>query len=154
MKLATLAASTAIVFALSGAAQAKTILADDMSAILDIARGYGAADLTTQGNGDPQITGKIDGITYQIYFLNCTDHVACDDLNFYLGFLDIKPSLDTINAWNFNKRFSRAYLDQDQDASIEMDIDMAHGVEANFLNAQFDIWRDVVSQFAAHIGYQ
>jgi len=153
MKFTTPVAGSLIALALAGAPQAKTIQANDTDAILNIARGYGAAELVAQGNGDPQITGKIEGITYQVYFLNCTDHTQCQDLNFYLGFLDIKPSLETINAWNFTKRFSRAYLDQDQDASIEMDLDLANGVDAKMLDAQFDIWRQVIAQFATHIGY-
>ena len=111
MKFTTLVAGSLIALALAGAPQAKTIQANDTDAILNIARGYGAAELVAQGNGDPQITGKIEGITYQVYFLNCTDHTQCQDLNFYLGF------------------------------------------DAKVLDAQFDIWRQVIAQFATHIGY-
>ena len=154
MKLKSMFAGVATTFALALSAQAQTLITGaDTAEILNAARGYGAASLTTQSNGDPQITGKIEGVTYQVYFRNCTDGTDCEDLNFYLGFLDIKPSLEDINEWNFNKRFSRAYLDQDQDACVEMDLDLVKGVTAEYLDSQFGLWAMIVGQFADHVGY-
>ena len=127
--------------------------AADVETILNAARGYGSATLTEQSNGDPQITGKMDGITYQVYFQNCTNNENCEDINFYLGFLDIKPSLDKINEWNASMRFSRAYLDQDEDACVEMDLDLVNGVTAEYLDSTFGLWGLVMSQFAEHVGY-
>ena len=155
MKLNTLFVAGAVSLAFTLSAQAQTVITGaDTDEILNAARGYGAANLTTQSNGDPQITGKIEGITYQIYFRNCTDGKDCEDLNFYLGFLDIKPTLEVINDWNFNKRFSRAYLDGDKDACVEMDLDLVKGVSAEYLDSQFGLWAMVVGQFAEHVGYK
>lgn len=155
MKLGTLVAGATLALALIAPAQAQTLISGaDTAEILNAARGYGSATLTTQSNGDPQITGKIDGITYQVYFRNCTDGTDCEDLNFYLGFLDIKPGLEKVNEWNFNKRFSRAYLDQDEDACVEMDLDLVQGVTAEYLDAQFSLWNMVVTQYAEHVGYE
>ena len=154
MKLSSMIAGGAIALALTGTPMAQTLLTGaDSDEILNAARGYGAATLTTQSNGDPQISGKIEGISYQIYFRNCTNNADCEDLNFYLGFLDLKPTLEAINDWNFNKRFSRAYLDQDEDACVEMDLDLVKGVTAEYLDAQFGLWAMVVGQFADHVGY-
>lgn len=155
MKLSSMLAGGALALAMTITASAQTLLTGaDTSEILNAARGYGSATLTTQSNGDPQITGKIEGITYQIYFRNCTNNADCEDLNFYLGFLDLKPTLEVINDWNFNKRFSRAYLDQDKDACIEMDLDLVKGVTADYLDSQFGLWAMVVGQFAEHVGYK
>lgn len=154
MKLNSIFAGGALALALTVSAHAQTLLTGaDTAEILNAARGYGAATLTTQSNGDPQITGKIDGITYQVYFRNCTDNSDCEDLNFYLGFLDLKPTLESINDWNFNKRFSRAYIDQDRDACVEMDLDLVKGVTAEYLDSQFGLWAMIVGQFAEHVGY-
>ena len=154
MRLASLIAGGAAIFALTLSAQAQTLITgNDTAEILNAARGYGSATLTTQSNGDPQITGKINGISYQVYFRNCTNGENCEDLNFYLGFLDIKPGLEVINDWNYNRRFSRAYLDQDQDACVEMDLDLVKGVTAEYLDSQFGLWAMVVGQFAEHVGY-
>ena len=155
MKLKTILATGALALALTASAQAQTLLTGaDVDEVLNAARGYGSATLTTQSNGDPQISGKMNGISYQVYFRNCTDNKTYEDLNFYLGFLDIKPTLEVINDWNFNKRFSRAYLDSDQDACVEMDLDLAVGVTAEYLDSTFGLWDLIVTQYAEHVGYK
>ena len=155
MKLITVLTGGALALALSVSSFAQaTITGADTEEVLNAARGYGSATLTKQINGDPQITGKIDGISYQVYFRNCTDNANCEDLNFYLGFLDLKPSLEVINDWNLNKRFSRAYLDPDKDACIEMDLDLVKGVSPEYLDSQFSLWNQILTQFAAHVGYK
>jgi hypothetical protein len=155
MKLKSILTGGALALALSlSAFSQSTITGTNTDKILNIARGYGSATLVTQSNGDPQINGKIDGISYQIYFRNCTDNASCEDLNFYLGFLDLKPSLDAINTWNASKRFSRAYLDSVNDACVEMDIDMVKGVSSEYLDSQFGVWNMILNQFAEHVGYR
>jgi hypothetical protein len=155
MKLTSMIAGGALALVFAVSANAQTLLTGaDTDEILNVAKGYGAATLTTQSNGDPQITGKIDGIAYQVYFSNCTDNANCEDLNFYAGFLDLKPTLEVINDWNFNKRFSRAYLDQDKDACIEMDLDLVKGVTNDYLDAQFGVWNLILTQFSEHVGYK
>lgn len=154
MKFVPMLAGATLALALSLSAQAQTLTGANTEDILAIAKNYGSASMTKQSNGDPQITGKIGGVSYQVYFRNCTDNKNCEDLNFYLGFLDIKPTLEEINDWNFNKRFSRAYLDQDKDACVEMDLDMVQGVSAEYVDSQFALWKMVVQQFADHVGYE
>ena len=86
-------------------AQAQGLL-DGSSAdeIANLARGYGSATLGTLLNGDPLVTGKIDGVLYNVYFQDCTASKNCKDLRFYAGFTDNKQPMETINAWNRDKR--------------------------------------------------
>ena len=144
----------ALGLAVSAQAQDDLLTGNNVDDILNIARGYGSATLDVQTNGDPKITGKMDGVTYQVYFRNCTDNANCEDLNFYAGFLDLKPSLEVINDWNYNKRFSRAYLDSDLDACIEMDLDLAYGVTTDYMDATFGLWSLVLGQYTEHVGYK
>lgn len=154
MSTKSLMLGAALALCASLAAQAQELItAADPSGILNIARGYGSATLAEQSNGDPKITGKVNGITYQVYFRNCTDNKNCEDLNFYLGFLDVKPSMDTINTWNAEKRFSRAYLDVDKDAVVEWDLDLQVGVTAEYMDKTFELWTLVIDAFAKHVGY-
>lgn len=135
----------------SGLAQAM-IDGSDPRAILEIARGYGSAALETLSNGDPNIIGRIDGIGYAVHFLNCSNGSDCSSLNFYTAFADVKPTPDQINAWNATKRYGRAYLDRDLDAAVEMDVTIEFGVTRANLDANFAIWRLVLTQYMAHIG--
>lgn len=143
--------------AVAGSAHAQdTRLLDgsDVDEILNIARGYGEAQLEENTNGDPKIRGKMDGITYAVYFMNCTANENCEDLNFYAGFLDLKPDMEVINTWNRDKRFGKAYLDTDDDAVVEMDVNLEHGVSRDNLDAAFAVWELVLDQYTEHVGYE
>jgi hypothetical protein len=139
----------------ASAAEAQTIVdGSNPDEIVNIARGYGSANLETQNSGDPKLTGRIDGVTYQVFFMNCTDNTNCEDLNFYAGFLDNKQTLDVINAWNRDKRFGKAYLDSDLDAVIEFDVNLEHGVTRENLDAAFGLWALILDQYTTYIGYK
>jgi hypothetical protein len=145
----------AMAMALGFPAQAQTIVdGGQADEILNLARGYGAASLETQTNGDPKISGRIDGVTYQVFFMNCTGGERCEDLNFYAGFLDNKQTLEAINSWNRDKRFGKAYLDADLDAVIEFDVNLEHGVTRENLDAAFSVWALVLSQYTSYIGHK
>ena len=120
--------------------------------ILNLMRGYGSATLGTQDNGDPKIAGKIEGQPYSMYFSNCTNNKDCEDIDLYAGYLGIKPSLDKLNAWNRDTRFGRAYLDNDGDAGIDMDINLVHGVSADNLDSTLSIWAQLVKKYTAYVG--
>jgi hypothetical protein len=138
--------------AFSAQAQA-TLDGSQVNEILNLARGYGSANLETQSNGDPKISGKVEGVTYQVFFMNCTSNTNCEDLNFYAGFRDNKPTLEVINAWNRDKRFGKAYLDSDLDAVIEFDLNLVHGVTRENLDAAFSLWTLILDQYTTYIGY-
>jgi len=145
----------AVVLASAVSAQAQTVVdGNAVDEILNVARGYGAATLEAQSSGDPQISGKIEGVTYQVFFMNCTENKDCEDLNFYAGFLDNKQTLEVINAWNRDKRFGKAYLDADLDAVIEFDLNLEHGVTRENLDAAFALWGLILDQYTTYIGYK
>lgn len=121
--------------------------------ILNLARGHGSATLETQANGDPQISGKMAGIAYRIYFMNCEGGSGCEDLILYSGFKDNQPGLESMQAWNVGNRFSKAFIDEDDDAAIEWDINLEHGVTRENFDANLGVWSQVLTGFAAHIGY-
>ena len=101
------------------------------------------------------LSGKIDGVTYHLFFRNCSDsNTDCEDLNFYAGFLDNKQTMEAINAWNRDKRFGKAYLDSDLDAVIEYDVNLEYGVARRNLDCRFRLWALILEQFADYIGFK
>ena len=122
--------------------------------ILNLMRGYGSATLGKQDDGTPKVYGKIEGQPYTIYFSSCDDktHTDCQDLDFYAGYLGVKPSLDKINSWNRDKRFARAYLDSDGDAAIDMDVNTEHGVTSDNMDSTLGLWVQLVKKFTAYVG--
>ena len=133
-------------------ASAQTVDGSAVDDILALAQQYGEATLATQAGGQPRIAGEAGGVPYQLFFLHC-DSGICEDINFYAGFAGIKPTMDSLNAWNRGNRFGRAYLDSDLDAVIEYDINLEHGVTRDNLNAAFGVWSLVLGEFADYIGY-
>jgi hypothetical protein len=142
----------ALVLAGGASAQAQTLIdGDSTDAILSIAQGFGTAELATSSSGDPKITGEISGVPYQLFFMNCTDHKSCEDINFYAYFAN-KPALELINDWNRDRRFGRAYVDSELDATVEYDINLEHGITEENMRADFGVWATIVDQFGTHIG--
>lgn len=139
-----------------GAATAQTLLdGTNIDEIANIARGYGSVSIETGNTGNPVLSGKIEGVSYYVFFRNCSDtHTDCEDINFYAGFLDNKQTLDAINAWNRDKRFGRAYLDGDLDAVIEYDVNLEYGISRQNLDSSFGVWSLVLRQFSDYIGFQ
>lgn len=125
----------------------------NIDGVLNTARQFGSAAISRQTNGDPLIAGNINNYRYTLRFLNCADRPACDDLNFHVGF-QIKPSPEVINAWNADKRFSRAYLDAEGDAILEMDVELKGGISPGNLSASFNTWRLSLAQFIQHIDFK
>lgn len=151
LKVSVLVSATALMLALPAFAQTMVTGADEAE-ILKAAKAIGTASMGEPASEGPVINGVVDGLTYQIYFRNCAGDSGCEDLNFYAGFLS-KPDLGTINTWNRDKRFSRAYLDAEGDAVIEMDLDLVQGVTPEYLASQFALWPQIIRQFTDHIGY-
>ena len=56
-------------------------------------------------------------------------------------------SLDKVNQWNKEKRFSRAYLDGDGDANVEWDIDLEGGVTVEAVREGIRTFQSVVQLF-------
>jgi hypothetical protein len=114
------------------------------------------ADIGKDQGGDPMIRSQFGGIKWTLFFYNCTNHKDCATVQFYAGyhFKDKSVPLDKINEWNRNKRFSRAYIDKENDPVIEMDVDLDDGgmSQALFMD-NLEFWQTLMGQFQEHIGF-
>jgi len=119
----------------------------DPQAIIDIARGYGSAELTTDNEGDPKITGRMEGISYRIYFYGCSNGRNCDSIQFTTGWVSDNVSLYDINEWNRVKRFGRVYLDHEDDPMVEMNVNLDKGVSRGNLDDTFGWWKTAITSF-------
>lgn len=133
-------------FASAPAAKAQDLVdGSNVSAIMELARGYGSASLSKQKNGNPLINGRINGIKYGIYFYSCKDGANCTAMQFYAGWKVGDAAEDAkmakLNEWNRTKRWGRAYLDRVGDIAVEYDINLAFGVTRANLDDSFDYWR-------------
>jgi len=148
-KLAGMVGAAMLVSNLSGALAQNRALVDasDETVITEFFRGFGTSRLGQDDVGDPQVTGRMDGIGYVVYFYGCDAGKNCKSIQIRAGWTDSSVTIDEVNAWNLEKRFSKAYLDADGDPVVEMSINMAGGLTAENFNDTIDWWRVMATTF-------
>jgi hypothetical protein len=123
------------------------------------------AKIDQDDTGDPRVTTKVDGFEWSIYFYDCASGVlaerGCASYQFYTGY--IVPAsfpLTTINKWNTEKRYAKAYSyvqrDHSNNARIELDVLLAGtGADpAKSFRANFVKMRNAAEGFRKAIGFQ
>ncbi|MEL6479346.1 MAG: YbjN domain-containing protein [Pseudomonadota bacterium] len=123
--------------------------ASDPQAITDIVARRGTGFWRRDGFRDPIITVETAGRTWRIEFYGCTEGRACTDLRL----LAIKPpgeepfEAETIAEWNAERRFGKAWLDEDEQAVLEMNLVMAGGVTRQNFDLAIDWWLVALKAF-------
>jgi Putative bacterial sensory transduction regulator len=123
------------------------------------------AEVSKDSEGAPQVRTKVDDYTWVIFFFGCDssgdlERRRCKSLQFYSSYLTDKPvSLETINQWNTDQRYARAYYRKQSDgkhsARIEVDaLFEGTGVDpAAAFRLYFDIMKRQARQFRKHIDF-
>lgn len=109
-------------------------------------KGY-RAQLTKDGAGDPMIESGLDGSNFRVVFYTC-EKGRCASIQFVWA-LDMPEgtTLEKINTWNRDKRFGRAYLDDEMDPFVEMDVDLERGGTTEAIANNLDTWASVLPAF-------
>jgi hypothetical protein len=74
-----------------------------------------------------------------------------ENIQAYAGFESDNTTCAKVNQWNADKRFSRAYLDDDDDPVIELDLDLEGGITQERLIDFITTVRHSVAGFKKHI---
>jgi len=135
------------------------ITGQNVDRIAEIARAYGPADRRTDNAEDgPWIRGEMDGVVYTITFLNCTNATDCTSVQFRAWWnSEGAHSMEDMNRWNRERRFSAAYLDSNDNATLEYDVNLAGGVTAVNFDDTMQWWQAVLREFRASVidpGYE
>jgi hypothetical protein len=157
MKLATFVASAAVATSLATAAFGQQLLASDPQTFMDFYfdNGY-PAQLTEDAVGDPLIEFRHNGETMAMFFYDCVENTDCLAIQFYSGYqLEESLPLERLNEWNSGeRRFTRAYLTEDNAARLEMDVATSlDGVSARDFGDLLELWLDRVVEFEEFIGW-
>jgi hypothetical protein len=155
MKRARLALATFACVAASLTAQAQTakedvilgVTPDEMKTIVqDI--GY-RAEVLTNDQGQQRIRTRIGGWNVTLNFYSCEDkQTACKSIGLRAFFEnEKKKGAAFANDWNRDKRFTKVYIDKDNDVNIEFDILFRNGVTRSNIKAYFDVYEDQLRDF-------
>ncbi|WP_339109088.1 YbjN domain-containing protein [Thioclava sp. GXIMD4216] len=109
----------------------------------------------TDDSGDPMLDSRINGTHFSVYFYGCRGNTNCRTIQFSTGYdLDQPMSATMINEWNRNNRFGRAYLDDEGDPFLEMDINLdGDGVNEKNFDVSLDLWKAVTRDFEHFIDW-
>lgn len=129
------------------------ITGQDVERIQQIASAYGPAEgRTDEVDGSPWIRAEMDGVIYTISFLNCEGGQNCGSVQFRAWWRsDGAHSLRQMNDWNRDRRFSVAYLDSRDNATIEFDVNLAGAVTAVNFDDTLQWWRAVLREFRSEV---
>lgn len=138
--------------ALAGSAQADSMIdATQTETLTQAFRGYGSAELGKSNNGDPQITGRIDGTRYGVYFYGCENGKNCREIQLAAGWSGTSVSREEINTWNRDKRYCKTYIDREGDPMLELDINLRFGVSRKNLDDTIEYWQICLSDYKREV---
>lgn len=128
------------------------VTAADIDRIQAIAGAHATVDRRTRDDGSQWIRGEYDGIIYSISFLNCQAGAACTTIQFRAWWnSEGAHSMEAMNGWNRDWRFATAYLDEENDATVKFDVNLAGGVSAANLDDTVQWWHAAVRRFREEV---
>lgn len=132
------------------------ISAEELAAILR-AEGY-QAKIGIDSDGDPKIDSAMDGTNYEILFYDCTkgDNARCKSYQFSTTFsrLSPAPTAESMNAWNEEKRFAQASVNNRGRARLTMNCSPRGTVGDDNFKHVLSWWKVATREFKQHIGFK
>jgi hypothetical protein len=129
--------------------------ASDLERVINILQDMGYRASTDNSSTPPAIDSKFAGINSRIQVLNCDEGTTnnCGMLRFHAGF-DLTDGLElkSVNDWNLDKYFGRAYLDAENDPHVDVVVSLV-GVDDDNIKDLVEWWEIVISDFKEHINW-
>lgn len=148
-----LAAAAMLVMTVGGAS-AQMVSSSNPFAVMKAMQDEGyVATLGTDNAGEPKISSKISNSNFSVYFYGCDNGSDCLSVQFSAGYtMDPPIAQSTMNAWNEAKRFGKAFVDDEGNPWIQMDVIMMNqGVSTDVFNDYLNLWRLLIEDFERQI---
>ena len=156
MKIRLLFAALAA-FAITMPAGAQTVAASNPATIVQALQSAGfSAALGRDERGDPKIDTAVGGTNIVVYFFDCDGGRACRAVQFHSSYAMQAPPLETMNRWNRDTRYARAFVTADGNPALEMDVnlDAAGGMSRRLFLDNLELFAALVPDFERLIGWQ
>jgi hypothetical protein len=120
------------------------ITAPQMAGLL---RSLGHQAEVVQENNRTRVRTEIGNRRVSVYFYACNE-AGCQSIQYRALFQrNQRFTLAFVNAWNYEKRFAKAYLDSDGDLVLEWDVDFDGGVTVNFMTESVNTFQTMLRAF-------
>ena len=110
--------------------------------------------ITRDSWDDPMIqvtTGKsLPAQSFVVFFYDCDTSDRCEDLMLAATF-PARGGVTAVNAWNSGARWVRAYMQEDQTAVLEMDLNATGGIGYDNVRIMVNTYVGMASEFAAAV---
>lgn len=135
---------------ISAPAQADELIGQkSFEEIRELISGFGSAKLVREDGEAPFIEGRIKGLIYQAYFMDCTDeNDSCETVLFQATWEKGEHStLERMNDWNTEMAYGKAFLDEDGDPTLEMVVNLLGGVTRDNFDDSVAVWAYIMGEF-------
>lgn len=108
------------------------------------------ATVETDNGGDPMIEAKFEeGTPFRVYFYGCEEKKNCTSVQFGAAFTKTKAGASEMVKWNKEYRFARAYLDNEGDPVLEMDVNLAEGgISRPLFRDTIELWDALLVEYS------
>lgn len=140
------------VLAASPAVYANEIDAKDPQKLATLIREW-ADDVAVgkDSDGDPKITFKYNDLKQALYFYGCTNGKNCTSVQFVLSYDNNDETIEDMNSWNNTKRFASAFLGDDNDPALTMDVILSQKVSRAYMRDVMARWRSISDDFDDYV---
>ena len=158
MKFATLAcaAAAALLCAWSPAtAEPLTRGGITMEKIAEIMRARGMPALVSVDDaGDPKVVSKVNGVNFDVIcYPNAANKDLCGSIQFSAAFdLADGTTHDKINVWNKSRRYGQAWLDDEMDPYIDMNLELERGASTELIDEYLSLWIEMTQKWKDYFG--
>ena len=141
--------------AVAAPAEAQTVRAADPMTVVEALRSAGYPAQIGDEGGNPKIDTIAGSTSFIVYFLDCTNGRDCRSMQFHSSYDTPAPPLETINRWNRDTRYARAYVLPDGNPALEMDLglDNDSGMSRRLFLAHLGRYVFLLPQFERLIGW-
>lgn len=157
-KLTKLALTWAMALTLAGGpALAQNLMATDPDMVMVAMQTEGfLVTRETADDGTPKLVSRVSDSQFQVYFYGCESaETPCTSIQFSAGY-DLEGAMSTskINQWNSENRYTRAYIDDEGDPFLKLDVTMfGDGIGQKNFAEILDLWRLLVEDFESFIDW-
>lgn len=156
MRVSTILVLSAAVLAFALPASAKPlgnagITRGEMAAFLK-SKGY-PVTATKDDNGLSILKSTAAGVNFDVYFFDCNAAERCQAMQFAAGWTVTTPvNKDTLNKWNEEHRYMRAYVQSGGALYGEVDMIVAPGGSTDLIESYRLHWETLLGKFKAAFG--
>jgi putative sensory transduction regulator len=154
MKYGSMCAAAAILV-IGAPAGAQLVTAGNPQTIVQVMQDEGyQTRLGKDAGGDPMVSVKAPGNSFDIYFYGCEKNDGCTSIQFVAVYdLGKASSPGSMNEWNSRKRFATASLDDDNDPCLRMDVYTGSaGISMAAFRGSLGMWTTQLADFQKHVG--